>query len=95
MHRKHHLIFFVIQAGFEPTTHSLEGCCSIQLSYWTRNRFFFASAKLVFFLNIAKFISPAFAVYGTVYGSLHRETCNCHETMWAFDGLSSIKTQQP
>ena len=25
----------VIQAGFEPTTHSLEGCCSIQLSYWT------------------------------------------------------------
>ena len=27
--------FLVIQAGFEPTTHSLEGCCSIQLSYWT------------------------------------------------------------
>ena len=27
--------FPVIQAGFEPTTHSLEGCCSIQLSYWT------------------------------------------------------------
>ena len=25
----------VIQAGFDPTTHSLEGCCSIQLSYWT------------------------------------------------------------
>ena len=25
----------VIQAGFEPTTRSLEGCCSIQLSYWT------------------------------------------------------------
>ena len=38
---KSHLIrwlssdFLVIQAGFEPTTHSLEGCCSIQLSYWT------------------------------------------------------------
>ena len=29
------LICVVIQAGFEPTTHSLEGCCSIQLSYWT------------------------------------------------------------
>ena len=32
------LIFFssfVIPAGFEPTTHSLEGCCSIQLSYGT------------------------------------------------------------
>ena len=23
----------VTPAGFEPTTHSLEGCCSIQLSY--------------------------------------------------------------
>ena len=29
------LIFNVIRAGFEPTTHSLEGCCSIQLSYET------------------------------------------------------------
>ena len=29
------LIFIVIRAGFEPTTHSLEGCCSIQLSYRT------------------------------------------------------------
>ena len=25
----------VIREGFEPTTHSLEGCCSIQLSYRT------------------------------------------------------------
>ncbi len=24
----------VIPEGFEPSTHSLEGCCSIQLSYW-------------------------------------------------------------
>jgi hypothetical protein len=22
------------QEGFEPPTHSSEGCCSIQLSYW-------------------------------------------------------------
>ncbi len=28
----------VIPAGFEPTTHSLEGCCSIQLSYETKNK---------------------------------------------------------
>ena len=28
-------ISLVIPAGFEPTTHSLEGCCSIQLSYGT------------------------------------------------------------
>ena len=26
---------FVIRSGFEPETHSLEGCCSIQLSYRT------------------------------------------------------------
>ena len=25
----------VISRGFEPRTHSLEGCCSIQLSYET------------------------------------------------------------
>ena len=27
--------FWVIPPGFEPGTHSLEGCCSIQLSYGT------------------------------------------------------------
>ena len=27
--------FSVIRLGFEPKTHSLEGCCSIQLSYRT------------------------------------------------------------
>ena len=38
---KSHLIrwlrsdFLVIRLGFEPKTHSLEGCCSIQLSYRT------------------------------------------------------------
>ena len=31
----HCVCSFVIPAGFEPTTHSLEGCCSIQLSYGT------------------------------------------------------------
>ncbi len=29
----------VIPRGFEPRTHSLEGCCSIQLSYGTVPRF--------------------------------------------------------
>ena len=28
-------ILIVIPLGFEPKTHSLEGCCSIQLSYGT------------------------------------------------------------
>ena len=32
----------VIPAGFEPTTHSLEGCCSIQLSYGTNRHEIFA-----------------------------------------------------
>ena len=30
-----HGVSFVIPRGFEPRTHSLEGCCSIQLSYQT------------------------------------------------------------
>ena len=30
-----HSFFLVIPSGFEPETHSLEGCCSIQLSYGT------------------------------------------------------------
>ena len=38
--------FFVIPLGFEPKTHSLEGCCSIQLSYGTILN---GSAKLVIF----------------------------------------------
>lgn len=29
------LPIIVIPLGFEPKTHSLEGCCSIQLSYRT------------------------------------------------------------
>ena len=28
----------VIQEGFEPPTHGLEGRCSIQLGYWTIRR---------------------------------------------------------
>ena len=35
----------VNRAGFEPATHSLEGCCSIQLSY--QSPFYFAIAKLM------------------------------------------------
>ena len=34
------MAFNVIRLGFEPKTHSLEGCCSIQLSYRTEPYFF-------------------------------------------------------
>jgi hypothetical protein len=33
-------VLSVIPAGFEPTTRSLEGCCSIQLSYETNTSIF-------------------------------------------------------
>ncbi len=33
--QKYLLLKFVIPLGFEPKAHSLEGCCSIQLSYGT------------------------------------------------------------
>ena len=41
------LMLSVISSGFEPETHSLEGCCSIQLSYET-NLFFFLSLLRLF-----------------------------------------------
>ena len=42
---------FVIPLGFEPKTHSLEGCCSIQLSYGTILN---GIAKLVIFCKMAR-----------------------------------------
>ena len=50
------LIFqcFVIPSGFEPETHSLEGCCSIQLSYGTP--FFKVDAKVLLFFGIIVFL---------------------------------------
>ena len=38
----------VIRLGFEPKTHSLEGCCSIQLSYQTIT---LAAAKILLFFK--------------------------------------------
>lgn len=37
----------VMAAGFEPATHSLEGCCSIQLSYATLRVFSSKTKKLM------------------------------------------------
>ncbi len=60
----------VIRLGFEPKTHSLEGCCSIQLSYQT---ICFAAAKIRLFsmcgypkakkITIASY-SSCFGTYG-------------------------------
>ena len=36
------------QRGFEPLTHSLEGCCSILLSYWrAKKKTAFSAVKMV------------------------------------------------
>ena len=45
----------VIPSGFEPETHSLEGCCSIQLSYGTNLVIIKSAAKVYIFLDITKF----------------------------------------
>src|SRR5213082_3527413 len=37
----------VSPAGLEPATHSLEGCCSVQLSYGERRRFTCEPVNLV------------------------------------------------
>ncbi len=42
----------VIPSGFEPETHSLEGCCSIQLSYGTSK----SAAKVYIFFITTKFL---------------------------------------
>ena len=50
----------VIPAGFEPATHSLEGCCSIRLSYETIAKAganidisFYSANVFLFFLSMA------------------------------------------
>ncbi len=54
----------VIPAGFEPTTHSLEGCCSIQLSYGTILWAIFSKccAKVIHFFQIRYILSTNFRI---------------------------------
>ena len=47
----------VIRSGFEPETHSLEGCCSIQLSYRTARK---KARKITAFFSIVQVISYFF-----------------------------------
>ena len=49
-----YLSILVIRSGFEPETHSLEGCCSIQLSYRTARK---KRAKVLLFFYIRKFLA--------------------------------------
>ena len=58
-------VFPVIPLGFEPKTHSLEGCCSIQLSYGTEP---FCGCKISALFHIFKSIFCLFRMVplGTV-----------------------------
>ncbi len=49
----------VIRSGFEPETHSLEGCCSIQLSYRTARK---KARKITAFFSNMQVISYFFAL---------------------------------
>ena len=61
------LLFLVIPTRFERVTHSLEGCCSIQLSYGTILN---GTAKLVIFPLIAN-VTALLNKAGKVSGKEH------------------------
>ena len=50
----------VIPLGLEPKTHSLEGCCSIQLSYETAPVALKSGAKVIIILLTAKFFASKY-----------------------------------
>ena len=58
----------VIQAGFEPTTHALEGRCSIQLSYGTILN---CAAKVGTFFGKTKF-------FLRLLSKPRGKLCHCH-----------------
>ena len=60
----------VIPAGFEPTTHSLEGCCSIQLSYGTITCGM-SSAKAVAKINLLFLFSKTNCTLASARTSAH------------------------
>ena len=53
----HFADYQVIRLGFEPKTHSLEGCCSIQLSYRTDPK---VAAKVIHFSGYAICLAAIF-----------------------------------
>ena len=70
-------LFYVIPARFERATHSLEGCCSVQLSYGTElrstsSREAFASSNL---FQDAKIEKRIFLYRRWMPGSLIQENC--------------------
>ena len=45
--------YVVIRLGLKPRTRSLEGCCSIQLSYRTKGAFALFAAKVTLFFQLS------------------------------------------
>ena len=69
----------MIPSGFEPETHSLEGCCSIQLSYGTdllifaigcKGRHFFGKHKILDAKSYISTIVEGVIAYGKTLGGL-------------------------
>ena len=50
----------MIRLGFEPKTHSLEGCCSIQLSYQT---IIIRVQNYIIFRFVKVFLVPFFSIF--------------------------------
>ena len=57
------LLIIVIPLGFEPKTHSLEGCCSNPTELRNQHRYFsLASAKVILFCETTKFSRIFFTI---------------------------------
>ena len=82
---------FVIRLGFEPKTHSLEGCCSIQLSYRTSPSFVLkADAKIGKNFTLPKFICRKFRKILPLLHGFRLCFCPILHTVQEFWSLSQL-----
>ena len=66
----------MIRLGFEPKTHSLEGCCSIQLSYRTDPK---VAAKVIYFSGYAICLAAIFLLLLLLADHFAGKFDACHE----------------